>query len=395
MRLLVTLIRSLVTLIIAASFVGLLVALAYAIWARLRGVKFGTRLGAISERLHETELTQCIPSEQPDAQLLSKEARILADESGSSEDLRRANLWAGALEEFLRHNASVIPRGTVMTTYGFVKLDRRIQLSVIQYVRPIDAFRQTRQPPIQVGDRSFPVVVRPWVAAQHSTPGEWGIGNCYVAFNNDSEPRLGVLTADHSVKPEDAQPGSDVTVSVNREPKSGVLRYRSKAMDAAVVEIGALPPKTQTVRNARVVGYKPVRLVTPRGSVEADVVEITGFVGATILGEPGREPGVAVKAVLNRALNHGDSGCLGLDLEFAQQPGDPLPYLMYLGEMNLGHGGSSGYALLLCARQPRYLRRRLAGEVARADGPYLLPLRVPRRPVSRARYGGSTPWGDQ
>jgi len=113
---------------------------------------------------------------------------------------------------------------------------------------------------------------------------------------------------------------------------------------------------THEVRNSTVVGFKPVRLMGASGPVETDVVEHDGFAGATIPGQAGAEPRAPAQLILGARLERGDSGCLGLDLEFErfapsrQAPSAP-PYLLYQGMTNLRWGGIGGYGLLL--EQPR------------------------------------------
>jgi len=120
-------------------------------------------------------------------------------------------------------------------------------------------------------------------------------------------------------------------------------------MDAAVVEVaedgweGSSP-----VSPSRVVGFKPVRLLGAAGPVEADVIEHSGFVGGAIPGEPGVEPLAGLVLLLNNHLNHGDSGCIGLDLEFEhlQTGAATPPYLLYQGVYGTA-SGRNGYGLML------------------------------------------------
>lgn len=118
-------------------------------------------------------------------------------------------------------------------------------------------------------------------------------------------------------------------------------------MDAAVVAVEEREWGRKVLTpHSTVVGYKPVRLITGHGSFDADIVEHSGFTGATIPGLPGEEPLTPVYMFLNKGLEHGDSGCLVLDMEFAEY-GSSRPYLIYLGVANHKVGGVEGYGLLI------------------------------------------------
>lgn len=118
-------------------------------------------------------------------------------------------------------------------------------------------------------------------------------------------------------------------------------------MDAAIIQVhpSAWGQKVLTPHST-VVGYKPIRLVTGRRTVDAIITEHSGFLMGTIPCNPGKEPLNAVYMFFNKQLKHGDSGCLVLDLEFLPQ-GKPRPYLIYLGVMNLALGEVQGYGLLI------------------------------------------------
>ena len=306
-------------------------------WSRVRlGVQLGPGLGLVTQRLSDLDLSRAVPTENPPSNLLSEEARRQAYDSGPSEELRRANVWAGAIERQVRDKPK--PRGTVLTTYGFVWLSGRVQLSVIYYLQPLAAFLARPPQPIKVGEESFPVIIRPWLAIGHSD-GQGLDGNCWVTFPDGKGNRHpGVLTARHVVKQ---------SLKVLRVVPRGRLRYESEKMDAAVIEVsqGDWGQKVP-VQHSSVIGYKPVRLVSSQGMIDGNVVEHSDFGGGTIFAEPNKEPFAANHLLMNRSLWQGDSGCLVLDLEFAEF-GQMRPYLIYLGEVNVGWGYNPGVGLLL------------------------------------------------
>ena len=98
--------------------------------------------------------------------------------------------------------------------------------------------------------------------------------------------------------------------------------------------------------HSKVPGYKPIRLVTGHGTVNATIVEITGFVRGTFGGQPGQEPLHPVQILFDKGFGPGDSGCLALDREI-EPYGAPPPYLIYQGVENLGSGGVLGYGALI------------------------------------------------
>jgi hypothetical protein len=119
-------------------------------------------------------------------------------------------------------------------------------------------------------------------------------------------------------------------------------------MDAAVIAVDQNDwGKKVRVPHSTVVGYKPVRLITGHATVDADIVEHSGFTGGTIPGAPGQEPLNGAFMILNRGLESGDSGCLVVDREFERFNQQLPPYLIYLGVTNLKLGGVNGYGLLI------------------------------------------------
>ena len=259
-------------------------------------------------------------------------------------------MWAAALGQTTREPGFRRGPTPLFTTCGFVAFEEGIRLSVIHYFRTADVFRARAATPIELGDHSFPVIFRPWLP----NPGRGGrqgdSGTCWIEFPaTGGDRRRGILTAGHAVQPEHAAMGTEVTLDVARAEPQGWLRLDSPIMDAAVIEVehdqwrgtAEMPPSS-------VVGYKPVRLVAGSRSVEADIVEHSGFVGATIPGQFGAEPLTATRLFLNNHLSRGDSGCVGVDLEFERHQRAPItpPYLLYQGK----YGAKSyeiGYGLML------------------------------------------------
>jgi hypothetical protein len=308
----------------------------------------------VTQRLADLNLAEALPPSLPPADLIDKSRAASALDSGPSEELRRANAWAAALQQAVGERPAPGGELPVLTTYGFVAFDNGVRLCVIHYLRLRAAFRARAPQPIELAGHRFAVIVRPWlVRAQRGSPGT-ASGTCWVKFpGNDGDPGHGILAAAHTVRPTDAADGDQVTLDAARAEPPGRLRHRSPKMDAAVIEVE--PDRweaTDEVHISTVVGYKPVRLMGASGSVETDVVEHDGFAGATIPGQPGAEPRAPAQLILGAHLDRGDSGCLGLDLEFErldpsrQTPPTP-PYLLYQGMTNLRWGGIGGYALML------------------------------------------------
>jgi len=120
-------------------------------------------------------------------------------------------------------------------------------------------------------------------------------------------------------------------------------------MDSAVVRTDLDPGlRFRAVRPAPIIGYKPVRLITERNEIVANVIEHTGQLLGTIpVSKAPEEPLTPVLVLLNRFLEEGDSGCLIVDCEHEQPDGGrATPYAMYLGALNLNIG-RAGYGQLL------------------------------------------------
>jgi hypothetical protein len=221
---------------------------------------------------------------------------------------------------------------------------------VIHYFRTADAFRTGAPKPIELSDHHFPVIFRPWLPDPGRGDRGSNAGTCWIEFPAaDGERRRGILTAGHAVQPKHAALGTEVKLDVARAEPGGWLRLDSPIMDAAVIEVDHDKwGGTEEVHPSSVVGYKPVRLLAGSRSVEADIVEHSGFLGATIPGQFGAEPLTATRLFLNNHLSRGDSGCVGVDLEFQKHQHAPItpPYLLYQGK----YGAKSyeiGYGLML------------------------------------------------
>ena len=270
--------------------------------------------------------------------------------SGSTAELLRANAWTGVLERVVRRDAAQRRWTPAATTYGFVRIDGGIRLSVIHYFRPFDAFRVPGPDPIDVDGHRFPVIVRPWLPNPQRGGRILGEGTCWVEFGTPTGGRArGILTASHTVRPKRAPIGARVTLDVARDEPGGLLRFDSQQMDAAVIEVGADDWRAgREVHLSRVVGFKPVRLFGAAGWIDTDIVEHSGFVGGTIAGEAGLEPLTRTLLIFNKRLHHGDSGSVGLDLEFERDQAVPVtpPYLLYQGVYGT-RSGANGYGLLL------------------------------------------------
>jgi len=330
---------------------------AQAFGARLRRradtAGLGPNLGFVSQRLSELDLDGATPSHPPDPESFDPPLSGEVFDSQPSPELQLANAWAAALQRAFAPTEEALrlrQPGFVQTTYGFAWVQGRVRLSVIVYMKPLAAFRTRLTGELFPADGGFPVIVRPWLPQQHSAQSGNGEGSCWVRMPSADGEVMGILTAEHALQPRGALPGDAVRAAVSRPDPGGRLAVASPRMDAAVVDVG--PGQWlggDQVTASSVVGFKPVRLLGT-STVDADVVEHSGLVGGSIPANPGREPRASVQLILNRHLDAGDSGCLGLDLELARF-GDPPPYLLYLGAQHFGFGGVGGYALML--EQPR------------------------------------------
>jgi hypothetical protein len=326
------------------------IAAIYAWWTRLRLAQdLGPGLGMVSERLDHIDLSMALPQWLPPEHLVYPSGLATFSDSALPDSRKNASLWASALERYLHLERRIEkrPRGTVLTTFGFAHVRDEVRLAVVHYLRPGAVFFATPQQPIKIGDWTFPVILRPWLPTEHSGYSELD-GNCWVKFlDKEGIRRPGLLTARHALRPKRARLLGNVRVDASRRIPPGRLYSRSEKMDAAVIAIDERYWGDKEIRpHSRIVGYKPVRLIGSRETVDADIVEHSGLAGATIPGEPGQEPLNGAFMILNKWLDPGDSGCLVLDLEFAKY-GQVLPYLIYLGEMNLKLGGLGGYGLLI------------------------------------------------
>ncbi len=308
----------------------------------------GQGLGFIRERLHYLDLKEAWPSQPPARELIEPQIADFAYDAGTTERLRNANLWAAALETHIgRDSPQQLPQETMLTTYGFARIHGRVQLAVIHYLQPFAAFLAPLQQPIAIMGWRFPVVIRPWLPAWHSGS-QAADGNCWVKSSDEAgRCRPGVLTARHAILPQGAQPPTRVHANVSRVVPSGRLQYVSVMMDAAVVAVEEREwGKKKLIQPSRNFGYKPVRLITGRRTIEADVVEHPGFRNI-IFAEAGKEPWFPARVILNKHLEPGDSGCLGLDIEFEQRGQPSPPYLIYLGKGNFGFDKESGLGQLV------------------------------------------------
>lgn len=274
--------------------------------------------------------------------------------------MRRANVWASALSETPKR----IPWGTVVTSYGYVSIDdwsdgfrrrhrsnspfaaqRQIRLGVIHYVRPLRSFiavLRIKKYEVEIAGRPFPVVIRPWLPIWHSSAKP--VGNCWIKL---ADGRPAILTALHAIRPKSAKRGSWVAIDVFRTPRKGRLIKASAKMDAAIVQLDSSDWHGKKIAVlSRIIGYKPVRLLSNAGPVDGRIKEHTG---ATIFAAPGEEPLAPNYLFIDQSLIPGDSGCLILDCEH-----DDLPqYLMYLGKTVLDNNNEVGIGLLL--QQPKLI----------------------------------------
>ena len=302
-------------------------------------LKRATVGGRVRGDLDGSDLEHSFPTQWPTGSVRAAEARA------SDETLERATAWGAMLAKADGTTQAQLARRGVVTVYGFARIRGCVRLAVIRYLPT--RVRPTRRivAPVVVGDQPFPVVLRPWIASG-SGPRRAGRGSCLVAFETLEGRRQGVLTAAHTLKPEDCSPGDAVEIDTRRGDPAGRLHVLSQVMDLAVVDTGAIPPHAEGSFVPPTLGYKDVRLLTSRGPIDTKIVAINNF-GGTIPGEPGKEPISPALFLLGKKLIRGDSGCLGLDLEPTLEGRPPRPYLIYLGRTNLGWLGDDGYAVSL------------------------------------------------
>lgn len=362
-----------------------MVAAVFDIWSRfVLRIPLGEGMGLVTEGFDHIDLTAAFPSEDPPSELVPSE---LFDEqrpddmrdlhgtpSNTRAALRRANLWAAAMERVIESNQGERRSpGHVMTTYGFVRIGGTVRLSVVDYFRPVAAFR-ARPRPVEIGGWTFPVVVRPWLAIYHNStprnaqpnspsganvPSQSHDGVCWVQFpSNGGAVREGILTARHVVMREgstneEAAVNEDAHIHSLWPVRHVQLRRVAKTVDVAVVEVDHAVWKARTpVAISTVVAYKPVRILGRTRVVDAEVKEHCGFSGGKMFAVPGQEPMQAAIMLLDKALRRGDSGSLVVDREF-ERFGELPPYLIYTGETFFKWGGKAGIGIMV--EQPRRL----------------------------------------
>jgi hypothetical protein len=301
------------------------------------GRDMGPSLGAVTMDLTDQILRGSVPDQEPPTEML-RLAQDTVYDSHPSEILGRANMWSAALESRVISGDLVVPDRTVLTTYGLVSFRAGIRLSVIHYLEPSAVFGLRRRPAAaRIAGDIFPVVIRPAVfvpmATRSRVRNSFSLrGNIWLKIQHGKSKKLAYLTADHAIK--EAELGDAVKPETHRSPPSGVLIHRSKVMDSAVVRTDFDPGLDfKTIHPSSVIGYKPVRLITGKGDVEALIVEHGGhYNGAMWRGSSQEEPRGCAIVMVNQLLGHGDSGCMVVDCEFEQYERPAVPYAMYQGE---------------------------------------------------------------
>jgi hypothetical protein len=303
----------------------------------VQGRDMGPGLGVVSMELTNRNLRHAVPDGEPPAEMLDAVRGTIYD-SNPSEILGRANRWSAALQSRVVAGELRIPARTVLTTYGLVSFRTGIRLSVIHYLEPTAVFG-LRRPPVaaRIDGNNFPVIIRPSAFVPMSTRKKLKHspsrrGNIWLKVQHEKSVKLGYLTANHAV--EEARLGAVVNPPTFRSPPEGVLTHRSEVIDCAVVRTDFDSQfDFRTVHVSTVIGYKPVRLVTDRGDIDAQVVECSGHIMGVIPSSEGREePSGRVVVVFNRLLGKGDSGCLVVDCEIEKYDKPAAPYAMYLGK---------------------------------------------------------------
>lgn len=322
----------------------------YALLVLGRGM--GPGLGAVSADLTSDNLRHAVPDIDPPAEMLDA-VRDTVYDSNPSEILGRANRWSAALQSEVISGQLQVPARTVLTAYGMVSFKDGIRLSIIHYLEPTAIFRLRRRPRVaKINENEFPVVVRPAAFQAMSARTNLGAssslsGNIWLKIKYRKSSKLGYLTANHAVK--GAKRGGVFSPLTHRSPPPGVVTLRSKVMDSAVVRTDIDPGLDfRMVRPSPVIGYKPVRLITERGEINAHVIAHSGHrYGVIPVSRFPEEPRAQVVIFLNRFLKKGDSGCLVVDCEHEQRDGGRAdPYAMYLGASN-EIVGREGYCQLL------------------------------------------------
>jgi hypothetical protein len=309
----------------------------------------GRAFGLVSRPLPESTLRTAIPPDDPPIAATPDfgSPERFDGQPGYADRMRRPSVlaarWATAIyDAMLRSDEIQKPSGTVLTTVGFVEMRDGLRLAVIHYVRPLRLLRSRRQPQLEVAGSEFPVVIRPWLLERHGLGSH--DGHCWVQTSEG----LGVLTAKHSIRPKRARVGTTVSIAGKRSPITGKLFAASEVLDAAVVVVGLQPEsRSESFPYSATVGFHKVRLETGHGaSKEARVTEWQGFTeGVFSRSSAEEEPLIRTLMTFSAVLDHGDSGCLVVDIE-GETYDHLAPYLMYQGAMWAG-GREQGYGLFI------------------------------------------------
>jgi hypothetical protein len=280
-----------------------------------------------------------LPSDEPDQDIYHYNF-----EEGASEERRRVSLWAVAIAtspELARRSSKARPK-PLFSTVGLVSTRTGVRLAVVDYYPPSRLLLAPRPSSVGVGGANFPIFARPWIPEPHSGS-QIHDGHCWVEVDSEH----GILTARHVIRPPNATVGSTVSIATKRKEVRGELTHTSQLLDVAVIKVTNLNSSpVGPYPFSSTVGFKRVRYITGDTQVEADITGMSGFQDAYYFkGSGGNEPLAPALMTLSRPLDHGDSGCLVIDIE-SESYGHTHPYLIYQGACNLGKG-LQGYGIFI------------------------------------------------
>jgi hypothetical protein len=258
-------------------------------------------------------------------------------------ELDRAWLWTLALHEQTWKVARRM-KGVKSRTYGFVQAKDGVQLAAIFYVGYL-ALTQAAPLFVTVGERRFPVVIRPrfrdlpWRSHLRFDRGE-------VTCRGRLGTKVGVLSAAHVVSPTgdkfSVHAEDRVTCPGTGSPSACLhqILAADAIMDAALVEDGVPSPSDQVVRAMPVPGYFPLQIRSPIGPVPARVIEMAVSQGV-VPGQLGAVPGSPALLLSDVPGEPGWSGSMVFETTYRDYFGSnspPTPYCMFLGARNMYTG---------------------------------------------------------
>ncbi|HMC09551.1 MAG TPA: hypothetical protein VKL22_09560 [Actinomycetota bacterium] len=260
------------------------------------------------------------------------------------EPFRHAALWTLALNDAIRRRGGIGRRllGVRKTTIGFVEAGGRVRLAAIFYVR-LPALAQAAPLFVTVDGQRFPVVIRPMfkdrplrAPSKTRLHLDTGMVTCRVRLGG----KAGILTAAH-VAARDGDKRSlreNDTVSFSEPGEQAPLPHRvlraDPIMDAAVVEEESPAPEAHGVHAYPFVGYFPIEMRSPEGSVVGGHVVEMEVPQGVVPGAPGQSPSDPAVLLIDVTGQPGWSGSMVWEATYRESPeyaSGPRPYGMFVG----------------------------------------------------------------